>query len=1173
MLAERGLQMIPGHLLLGPKTETSPLEVVLFMCSLADIVAQVHRKYFSFITDYASQLQAIEDALDDSIGDVWDTTLDPISLQALPCEQSKILELVKTDNKVFNKVIIVLAALCSEIQELKHEAETKFYAPLLLYEEGLEEATLEEGEAQLRVGRMLSFLKDVSNFVQRSYEVARNVLLQLSTLYNRDGQRVMVMTDVHFVSVFEHLGDLLAVLITLEKILANSVIFKDHWKQYKRMLKAVHNNASRFGVDESKIRPFEKLIIELEGQVLSNDVIFTNCVRQQFDTRSVPVARNPMLGEEFLLNMKMIFQDIEGRIGEMNEINQRNKFVGLLGLYVLHFNIYRTVDKRFLKQLWDVYKKIPAVYLVGNILLFPEEFLFAKIPPIQKFFDQRQVAAVQTARLTSLNNCNSSLAKDAQRYYLQINKWMIEMESATIKAPQQKLGDELNQNAILFIQGLLYAYNISHLVRTIMNLHVALSKPMTKSAVLAFCRLIELLKAIEHTFHRRNMQIADSIIYIAHFLSMNAINIIDAAKNRIVMDKKYTDKKLDMLAAYQLAQNALDGSGSRERQLILSLALHAGSQSKIFKEDELSKLSGILKKLDVMVNLRVHIRDACNCGFMYWHRVILPVYLNDLFASAMDVQRLHYMFSALRDCAPQLKLNSHEATRDSMLEAFDKEIMANMKEHLLDRLCQSIETDLRLSIHRHLKLEDRNPFRVGMKDLSQFLKMKPIRFFDRFIDVRAYVTHYLDKTFYNLTTVALHDWKTYGEMRNLCVQKYGLSMTEVHLPSQTLEQGLDVLEIMRNIHVFVSKYSYNLNNQIFVERASNNKHLNTINIRHIANSIRTHGTGIMNTTVNFTYQFLRKKFYIFSQFLYDEHIKARLLKDIRFFKETRNETDQKYPFDRADKFNRGIRKLGVIDGMSYLDQFRLLITEIGNAMGYIRMIRSGGLHYVSNAVRFVPDLEDIVSFEELATEAKLPGETLESAKKVDGAISDLTKNFAEGTEYFKMLVDVFTSQFRDSKNLHLKNFYSILPPLTLNFVEYSMNSKEKMNKKNKIGAGFTDDGFVMGIAYILKLLDQYREFDALHWFPSVNEKYNKEKRKTVEQAREGKDEKLQQATNLTLRRLHDYQTEFELLYFSLSSARIFFRADKTAEEEFEEKSQKNSDNPTEAEGQSTEKKE
>ena len=28
-------------------------------------------------------------------------------------------------------------------------------------------------------------------------------------------------------------------------------------------------------------------------------------------------------------------------------------------------------------------------------------------------------------------------------------------------------------------------------------------------------------------------------------------------------------------------------------------------------------------------------------------------------------------------------------------------------------------------------------------------------------------------------------------------------------------QGLDVLEIMRNIHVFVANYSYNLNNQVY----------------------------------------------------------------------------------------------------------------------------------------------------------------------------------------------------------------------------------------------------------------------------------------------------------------------------------------------------------------------
>lgn len=37
-----------------------------------------------------------------------------------------------------------------------------------------------------------------------------------------------------------------------------------------------------------------------------------------------------------------------------------------------------------------------------------------------------------------------------------------------------------------------------------------------------------------------------------------------------------------------------------------------------------------------------------------------------------------------------------------------------------------------------------------------------------------------------------------------------------------------------------------------------------------------------------------------------------------------------YPFERAEKFNRGIRKLGITpDGQSYLDQFRQLISQIG----------------------------------------------------------------------------------------------------------------------------------------------------------------------------------------------------------------------------------------------------
>lgn len=119
----------------------------------------------------------------------------------------------------------------------------------------------------------------------------------------------------------------------------------------------------------------------------------------------------------------------------------------------------------------------------------------------------------------------------------------------------------------------------------------------------------------------------------------------------------------------------------------------------------------------------------------------------------------------------------------------------------------------------------------------------------QYSSIRDRVRKYLSQMFYNLTAISMHDWRTYGQMRILAKQKFNLETVEDHPPTQTIEQGLDVLEIMRNIHLFVSNYVYNLNNQIFIEKDSKNKHLNTINIRHIANSLRTHGIGIVNATV------------------------------------------------------------------------------------------------------------------------------------------------------------------------------------------------------------------------------------------------------------------------------------------------------------------------------------
>ncbi|XP_067134049.1 WASH complex subunit 4 isoform X3 [Centruroides vittatus] len=1127
---------------------------------IVKIIGEVQlKKYGKFMEEYGTQLKEIEHALDETLSDIWDMTLDPISLQYLPYERTNLLELISTDNKILNKIITALAAICCEMQELCYEAKTKYYNILLFYGEGEPKGGFQEGDAQIAIGRIISVMQELSCFVNRCNLVVKNTIHQMASLYtnNKNGPTLIDVTDVHFQTVYKHLGELLTTLITLDEIIDIQVTLREHWTLYKRMISSIHHDPTRFGITKEKLLPFEKLISRLESQLLEGR-IFLSCMEQGYDDGKAFVSKNSYFAEEFFLNIKNYFMLIEPKIGDNAELNARRRIVDICALYVLYYSLFRIVDKKFFKSLWDVYKKLPGIHLVGNVLWFPDQF-FGKFSPMISIIDRKAQEMVKSQRQLYLQQKSQSLPKDVQTLYLNVASWMIKMDSNS--EDNGKLLGDLNRKCKLFIHGLMLAWNISHQVKTITNLHVTLSKPMVKSSVLALFKMVEMLKAIEATFHRQTIFICDSIIHIIQHLSYIALTVINQAKRKIISDKKYSERHLDVLSALLLAEKCLNGPGTKERRLITNLVMSLGIQMKSLRDDEFNSFVTVMKNLDIISDLWEKLKDACDCSFLYWQRFLIPIYITDLFDNAVDAHRIHYLIAALRDSVGPMKVTRHLSSSQDLLNSYDKEIYNYLKEHLIDPLCRDIETDLRLHSHSHLQLDDRNPFNVGLKNLSHLLTIKPIRFFDRYINVKAHVEHYLDKIFYNLTTVALHDWKTYDEMRSLARQKYELVTVEAHLPSQTLEQSLDVLEIMRNIHVFVSRYLYNLNNQIFVERTSNNKHLNTINIRHIANSIRIHGIGIMNTTVNFTYQFLRKKFYIFSQFLYDEHIKSRLIKDQRYFRENRTQIDQKYPFERAEKFNKGIRKLGLTpENESYLDQFRALISQIGNALGFVRMIRSGGLHCCSNAIRFIPDLDDIVSFEELCKEENLSNECINAAAKLDHVIGNLTKNFSEGTEYFRLLVDVFSAAFRDSKNMHLRNFYIILPPLTLNYIEHSIACKERMNRKNKIGASFTDDGFAMGVAYILKLLDQYQDFDSLHWFQSVRDKYRKEMNDVIKEKKQaiGKDdEKLQQMATLTVKRLEICQQEFDLLNYSLSSARIFFRADLTAAEEKEQKSKGN----------------
>lgn len=95
---------------------------------------------------------------------------------------------------------------------------------------------------------------------------------------------------------------------------------------------------------------------------------------------------------------------------------------------------------------------------------------------------------------------------------------------------------------------------------------------------------------------------------------------------------------------------------------------------------------------------------------------------------------------------------------------------------------------------------------------------------------------------------------------------------------------------------------------------------------------------------------------------------------------------------------------------------------------------------------------------------------------------------------------------------------------------------------------FTDDGFPMGLIYVLKLLDQITDFNSLNWYNSIKLKIKSERIKIEEQRKKivpntsQNDEKLLQTLLLSEKRLNAFQMEFELLFYNISSAKIFFQS-------------------------------
>ena len=147
-------------------------------------------------------------------------------------------------------------------------------------------------------------------------------------------------------------------------------------------------------------------------------------------------------------------------------------------------------------------------------------------------------------------------------------------------------------------------------------------------------------------------------------------------------------------------------------------------------------------------------------------------------------------------------------------------------------------------------------------------------------------------------------------------------------------------------------------------------------------NIRKHGVGILGNVMNQLYKYVRRQITNFcKRFLLDEQIKNLLQREAKLFNRDKDKLNGQYPYNRALELSRGLKSL--VDDTNYLHLIRERITQIGNTLGYVRMIKNASLKDNQNLLKFIPSFLTEFDFETLAEELAIGGETMEAVKMFD----------------------------------------------------------------------------------------------------------------------------------------------------------------------------------------------
>ena len=1113
----------------------------------------------------------------------WRTfsNIEPINLKISSVETLPgICDIVKPNGNFYHKVLIALGTIILEIDNLLPNIGITNYESLYglsVYGEDIVSGDTEKSNQneESQISRILPYLNEIKDKIYKLLTIAINLVKQLASLYGEQNNQ-FYHTSYKFYTFdlpFEYLGKILSYFLAIDTVVLGNEYIKDNWDKYRTLLHQVKNKLNEFNMTEEQRKKLDKLVKKINASIFDN-TCYKQCI-QIILQRSGEVSPtgtgikplnsctvfNHHLYDFLASKIKTIYSNLNTTT-ESYEPIQLFQYLSLFGFYL--FLNPNADNKSILKAVWQVQKKIATIPLVGISSFNIESFLntFKEFKNIS--FEPSNV----TKHVKSeLNTLEKQLPYLINTYTVKIFSWTTKIEtfffdsesfSKNKLSDTESLIDSGTKKAKIIIEGLCIANYLRKNISNILETHLNLDIQLTQELINSITSGLELIKVIESEFNKLMSMIGLNLNLLNRAL-LGPIQVI-LKKVAEIAQKKVKDGKS---TNEELYRNALSGCTifyacsqavqSQLRLVIEKLILSTISAKEMLDESSSKTLSENLWMAELINQLSREVKRCTDCSFLYLYQNILPTSYKYIYSDRP--KRLYYFMMAVNDIEKPLYYNKHKENDGiEMIKLLRKTSFETFEGYFLKKLAKEIEDDLRTVVHSSF-IEGLESTSYSDVNLNTYLNIKNFKFFDKVISIRRYIEEHLNMNFYKLTTLNLNNAQTYQKMRVLAKHKYGLNLHEVILPNQNLEQGKDILDIIRNLNKFAKSYTHNMHSQIFIEINNGSSYINVIGVQQIINSLNTHGKGIVNSIINKAFGYISKSIKNLLGILFDDYILSLLKDEKTFWEQNKATIKYYYPLERAMSLRQKIINLDenkVVNNISKCIQF---ITQIGNAVALSRCIRTALMDYNSQNVNLltsynIDDFNNLV--QQLILQVKsdpvnpnvnnispnMLSNTQNSLNDSNRLFCDMVNSLKQTGEinYLQVLVTSFQGSLSPEKIPDIDLFAFLLPPLTITFIDNAINARDNLLKKNKSEemAYFSDDGFMMGVCYLLKLFSADKKFESLSWFPSVISYYNAQKiQRKNEKGSHGVD-------TLNERQITSYKEQFELQYFTYTSAAILF---------------------------------